>query len=405
MKFLAPGPVVTLLRYGQHKLVNQIPNPTDGHDPLAASARTAAPWSLIIVVVALALSSLGCSMGGALSLLPRSAVTATSTPTAPSGPTRVLVATFTPTPYIPPTPTPTATEPTPTVTPTATETPTETPLPPTLTPTPVALAQPLARDTNAREGPSADYPIIGKIQPGSTFEIVARSDNPDPSQGWWYICCIKGRRAWVKADAVKVTGEASGAPIRQEGPAPTPTWTWTPTLTPTTTPTPSPLFYRAIGPQFYLTNNAFLKIWVKVYFNNGDPMPGYQLKVFRREGMDLPVGTPTPVWTSTWTPTPTGVWTPAPTPTPTGTPDVTKAPWKDISSGELSTDVFLWSQPPGFGDRQAFNLEFTLFSPGIGTYVAYLADAAGHPVSEPIPFTTEPTNPYREVYIGFRHIR
>ena len=53
------------------------------------------------------------------------------------------------------------------------ETPTETPLPPTLTPTPVALAQPLARDTNAREGPSIDYPIIGKIQPGSTFETVS----------------------------------------------------------------------------------------------------------------------------------------------------------------------------------------------------------------------------------------
>lgn len=406
LKFLAPGPVVTLLRYARHKTVNQS-SPTIGGDSSAAPANRAvsARAGVLVVVMLLALSSLGCSMGGALSLVPRSAATASATPTVVSGPTRVLIATFTPTPYVPPTPTATATAPTPTITPSASATPTATPEPPTLTPTPSALAQPLAKDTNARQGPSLDYPIVGKIQPGSQFDIVGRNDNPDPAQRWWYICCVKGRRAWVKADALKVEGDPAGAPIKQEDPAPTPTWTWTPTLTPTTTPTPVPLFYRAIGPQFYLTNNAFLKIWVKVYFNNGDPMPGYQLKVFRREGMDQPQGTPTPVWTSTWTPTPTGVWTPPPTPTPTGTPDVLKAPWKDISSGELSTDIFLWSQPPGFGDRQAFNLEFTLFSPGVGTYIAYLADGGGHPVSEPIPFTTEPTNPYREVYIGFRHIR
>ncbi|MFZ1265578.1 MAG: SH3 domain-containing protein, partial [Anaerolineae bacterium] len=268
-----------------------------------------------------------------------------------------------------------------------------------------ALAQPLAKDTNARSGPSADYPIVGKIQPGATYDIVGRNDDPDPNQRWWYICCVKGRRAWVKADLVTINGDAAGAPVRQEGPAPTPTWTWTPTLTPTVTSTPVPLFYRAIGPQFYLTNNTFLKIWVKVFFANGDPMPGYQLKLFRREGVGQPIGTPTPVWTATWTPTPTGVWTPAPTATPTGTPDVSQSPWTDISSADLSKDAFSWSQPPGFGDRQAFNLEYTLFAPGNGTYIAYLADTGGHPVSEQIPFTTDAANPYREVYIGFRHIR
>lgn len=368
-------------------------------------ARRRVPPSVLLTVILLALTTLGCSTGGALSLLPRSAATATPTGALTAGPTRVLIATFTPTPYVPPTPTPTPTEPTPTVTPTATDTSTATPAPPTPTATPVARAQPLAKDTNTRSGPSPDYPIVGKIQPGSSYEIVGRNDDPDPNQRWWTICCVEGRRAWVKADLVTVNGDANGAPVRQEGPAPTPTWTWTPTLTPTITPTPVPLFYRAIGPQFYLTNNAFLKIWVKVSFANGDPMPGYQLKLFRRDTANQPTSTPTPAWTSTPTPTPTGVWTPAPTPAPTSTPDLSKDPWKDISSGALSTANFLWSQPPGFGDRQAFNLEFTLYAPGSGSYIAYLADAGGHPVSEPIPFTTDPANPYREVYIGFRHIR
>ncbi len=381
------------------------PTVTPTRTPTRSASRRA-PAAHLLVLCLLALGSLNCSMGSALSLAPRSAPTATLTPTSSGGgPTRILVSTFTPTPYIPPTLTPTPTAPTATPTPTASDTPTATPEPPTPTPTPIARAQAQSNETQVRTGPGTDYPVVDSIEPGVSYDIFGRNDSADPNDRWWYICCVKGRRVWVKANLVAVEGDASAAPIRQEGPAPTPTWTRTPTFTPTVTQTPVPLFYRAIGPQFYLTNNSFLKVWVKVFFANGDPMPGYQLKVFRRAGAGQPTDTPTPVWTATWTPTPTGVWTPVPTATPTGTPDVRQSPWQDISSGSLSSDVFLWSQPPGFGNRQAFNLDFTVYDPGKAVYIVYLADAGGHPVSEQITFTTDPANPYREVYIGFRHIR
>ena len=346
-----------------------------------------------LLMLMLSLSIVGCSIGGAVSLLPRAATTASASPNPTLGPTRVLLSTFTPTPYVPPTPVPTHTSP-------PTETPTITP-----TATPVAMVTALQINVVVREGPGTDYPVIGRIQPSETYPIIGRSEAPDPNEGWYLICCVNGRRSWVKATSVLVSGDPSGAPVQQVGPPPPPTAPWTPTWTPTTTPTPSPLFYRGIGPQFYATNNAYLKVWVKVEFANGDPMPGYQLMVYRREGVDQPGATPL-LWTPTPTRTPTGVWTPAPTAAATPTPDLNRGPWVNLSTGALSRDEFAWSQPPGFGDRQAFNLEFTQYpDPGTGTYVVFLADAAGHRVSELITFTTEPNNPNREVYIGFRHIR
>ena len=353
----------------------------------------------VLLMMVLSLGILGCSIGGATSLLPRAATTTPASPNPTSGPTRVLLSTFTPTPYVPPTPVPTNTSPpteTPTITPTASATPTATPPP---------QVEALQVNIVVREGPGTDYPIIGRIQPDETYPIIGRNDASDPNEAWYQICCVNGRRGWVKATSVLVTGDPSGAPVQQTGPPPTPTPPWTPTPTPTLTPTPSPLFYRGIGPQFYATNNPYLKVWVKVEFANGDPMPGYQLMVFRREGVDRPGGAP-PLWTPTPTPTPTGGWTPAPTAAPTATPDLARAPWVNMSTGTLSRSEFMWSQPPGFGDRQAFNLEFTQYpDPGTGTYVVYLADAAGNRVSDLVTFTTEPTNPNREVYMGFRHIR
>jgi hypothetical protein len=353
----------------------------------------------VLLMMVLSLGILGCSIGGAVSLVPRAVTTASASPNPTQGPTRVLLSTFTPTPYVPPTPVPTNTSPpteTPTITPTASPTPTATPRP---------QVEAIQVNIVVRDGPGTDYPVIGRIQPGETYPIIGRSDAPDPNEGWYYICCVNGRRSWVIATSVLVSGDAGGVPVQPAGPPPTPTPPWTPTWTPTLTPTPSPLFYRGIGPQFYATNNPYLKVWVKVEFANGDPMPGYQLMVFRREGVDSPGGAP-PLWTPTPTRTPTGVWTPGPTATPSPTPDLGRGPWVNLSTGELSRNEFLWSQPPGFGDRQAFNLEFTQYpDPGTGTYIVYLADAAGNRVSEFITFTTEPKNPNREVYIGFRHIR
>lgn len=185
---------------------------------------------------------------------------------------------------------------------------------------------------------------VGEIHRGETYAIQGRT----PDSGWWQICCVEGRLAWVVAQFVQPQGVLTFVPVLEY--PPTPTITPTPTPTPTFTPTPTPLppFEIARGPEFpFPTDNPILTIWVWVY--EGAPgqeksLPGYRLTVLR-DGVDV------------------------------------------------SSQVYSHGDPvrqtlPSEGGFK-YNLKYELEDPGMADWVIYLSDAAGRKLSPETRFTTK----------------
>jgi hypothetical protein len=271
----------------------------------------------------------------------------------------------TPTPLLPPTPTPLPT-------PTFTRAPTATPF---------ILVE--SGYVALRTGPGPDYPLVAQLGPNIPIAIISR--NP---QGTWYeICCVNGFSVWVAASHVRVVNDPGGAPlvVAQGPPSPTPSFTptLTPTVTPTATSTPYP-FERGIGPQFFPTENQFLTIWVKLFIGQDPtevPAAGYCADV-KFEGFDRP----------------------------------------NTNVDRPSTDAFEFSAPPGAGNRVEYNYKYEYTPPdpkvenpnttdtrltelGTGTWTVFVTDCAGHQLSDAVTFTTAPSNPNREVYIGWVRVR
>lgn len=96
-------------------------------------------------------------------------------------------------------------------------------VPPTPTPVPVAdraLAVVNLTDTraNIRSGPGTGNAIVGKGNPGDTFEILARNENDT----WYQVCCVQGAddpegqaetSGWVSATIVDVINEGEEIPV------------------------------------------------------------------------------------------------------------------------------------------------------------------------------------------------
>ncbi len=395
--------------------------------------------SFFIPFTAFLLLSLGCS---AADLVQRDLPTATPVPT------RELAPTFTPTPEVikeivivtPPSgstpgviiippgmdpqdvlPIPTATSiapPAPTAvvqipeegavpvpadaTPTATLTPspTETPSPtPTETPLPTATPFILVPSglVNLREGPGLDYPLVAQLGPDIPVTIIGQN----PEGTWVQICCVSGDSVWVTRDRIRIINSIAGVPLFSADPPPTPTPTGTPTLTATPTPTATATRYpfdKAIGPQFFPTNNEFLTIWSNMFVQpdpqqEADPAEGYYLQVLY-EGFERP-------------------------------PTNDKQP---------SANTFFYSAPRGAGNRVEYNYKYEYTPPdpdfvdcnslqpnfvqpckngtltrkdllGTGTWSVFVVDGAGNQLSEEVTFTTAPNNFNREVYIGWNRVR
>ncbi len=313
---------------------------------------------------------------------PTETPTATQTPTPDplASPTETVVALITPaappgaTAPPPPTPLP--------PTPTQSATPTETPSPTvTLTPTPFIVLD--AGSTALREGPGLEFPLVAELGPEIPITVVGRN-----TEGTWLqLCCVNGNAVWVAATGVRVVNDVSAVPLVQGGEPPTPTWTPTATETPTVTPTPTSTpypFERAIGPQFFPTNNEFLTVWAKLFIGTPPlevPAEGYFLKVLF-EGFERK-----------------------------GTNDV--AP---------SANEFEFSAPPGAGNRVQYNWKYEYTPPdpksldpnstltradliGTGTWTLFVTDGTGKQLSDAVIFTTAPSNPNREVYVGWVRTR
>ncbi len=113
------------------------------------------------------------------------------------GVAQVAVATFTPTPT-----------PTPKFTPTPEASP---------TPTPLAYAVAIATgDTNLRQGPGTNYPIVGLLKKGEQLPIIGKN-----KQGtWWQLKDNKGKPVWIIANRVTAKGPVDSVKVATNIPKP-----------------------------------------------------------------------------------------------------------------------------------------------------------------------------------------
>ena len=264
--------------------------------------------------------------------------------------------------------------------------PTETPIP-TMTFTPAPTATPFVVVESGyvalRTGPGVEYPLVAQLGPNIPIAIIGRN----PEGTWYEICCVNGFSVWVTAASVRVSNgtEQVALVVAQAPPSPTPTFTPTETSTETPTPTVTPYpFEQAIGPQFFPTDNQFLTIWTKLFVGTPpteDPAPGYCVDV-KFEGIDRP----------------------------------------NTNVDLPSFDHFEWSAPPGAGNRVQYNNKYEYTPPdpktldpnttdtratllGTGNWTIFVTDCAGHQLSNAITFTTNPSNPNREIYVGWVRTR
>lgn len=147
------------------------------------------------------------------------------------------------------TPKPTFTH-TPDWTPTAIVFPTATPVPPTPTPeatatpeaTPTETPNPVARlsasqAVNVRSGPGTNYPVIGKLAVGQSYEITGKNQAGD-----WLQIQFNGQQGWVIGNLVNIAGDTGTVQVAQNIPAPPvqPTARPRPTQPPAPTAAPAP---------------------------------------------------------------------------------------------------------------------------------------------------------------------
>jgi Bacterial SH3 domain len=224
-------------------------------------------YTLLTAALALAvLISAGCTTGKpeVATVPPTKTPKPTFTTTPEWSATPVVFATATP--AIPPTPEATAT-------PVATE------VPPSPTPEPAPSLR-ANQTVNVRSGPGTNYPRIGSLAAGQSFEVLGKN-----AAGNWLEFVLDGDAAWVSADMVTVSGDMGAVEVAQNIPAPPappaprpqPTSPPPPPPPPTSPPAPPPPTFdwmyvsgSAIGaPQCGTANFSG-----QVQYRNGAPQNG-----------------------------------------------------------------------------------------------------------------------------------
>lgn len=103
------------------------------------------------------------------------------------------------------------------------ESPADFDMPPTPTPVPIAdrpLAVVSLTDTraNIRSGPGTNAAIVGKGNPGDSFEVLGRNENDT----WYQVCCVQGPEdpegqpettGWISASIIDLINEGEEIPV------------------------------------------------------------------------------------------------------------------------------------------------------------------------------------------------
>ncbi len=185
-------------------------------------------------------------------------------------------------------PSPTPLPPSPTTPPTATPVPATptvaaTPVPATAAPSPTPQRPRVTTegDANVRGGPGTNYPVVGKLAPGSETDIIGRTTGSD----WWRIAWQGAGQAWVSGSVVKALGPLDAVAVAKDIPAPPPTAV--PAAPPTATQPPKPA-----GPDFRVIS---VRLWGVVenggYFDGPSVHCGEkrQLRVFVKDAAGNPL--------------------------------------------------------------------------------------------------------------------
>lgn len=87
----------------------------------------------------------------------------------------------------------------------------------------------MARAVNVRSGPGTNFPIVAKVNPGTVFTVVSKSQDDT----WWQICCISAATsvitgtatttgtvattvtAWMASSVVKVAGAGDAVAVSE----------------------------------------------------------------------------------------------------------------------------------------------------------------------------------------------
>lgn len=162
--------------------------------------------------------------------------------------------------------------------PTATPPPTFTPGPPTATPTvtptplPPVMVEVVVDQANVRQGPSAYYPVVSRLDVGTQVTVVGRNQAGD----WWKICCVNGADVWIANSVVRVDGPLWAVPEVANVPPPPAT------AIPPPTPAPSPTFawpFRVEGTvRKYSLGQNYFRVDAVIY-NGATPLWGYKLRI------------------------------------------------------------------------------------------------------------------------------
>ncbi|MBV7333870.1 hypothetical protein KFU94_37690 [Chloroflexi bacterium TSY] len=297
------------------------------------------------------------------------------------------VPTNTPIPTETPSPSPSATG-TETSTPTVTNTGTATFTPtPTQTPTPFVVVQ--TGLVGLRTGPSVQFPLFAQLGPNIPISVVGKSED----ESWLMVCCVNRMQVWVSANAVLVPNDISNVRVEPAGTLPTPTSTATPTITPTPTETPLPTPYPfgnpvnadlpCGGPEFSPTFNEYLTIWIQLSIGkcgvDSVPAEGYFIRV-QFEGIDRP---------NMSSDKPSG-------------PEYFDN-WDVVGRNNPRKFNYKYEyHPPDFSNEGGPN---RLESLGTGTWSVWVVDGVGNQLSQPVTFTTHPSNENREIWIHWARIR
>ena len=167
-------------------------------------------WRSLLIGLALLVGLTACAAPPATPTptivpLAGSEVTMTAMPATALTPSATPMPTATGTPLTTPTATPSAAPTAPNV---ATAT------PGAVTPTVMVIGD---AAINVRSGPGASYPIVGRLLPAAPAAVNGRDDK----MTWWQITLPDGRRGWVAASLVRLTGEKSALPVVNAAPPPT----------------------------------------------------------------------------------------------------------------------------------------------------------------------------------------
>jgi SH3-like domain-containing protein len=229
-------------------------------------------------------------------------------------PAAQLVPTFTPTPIQPPAEQPPAAQPAePQPTPTPELVVIEPPQPAEPEPEPPTPTPQVARITvtgnavNVRRGPGTNYGIVGSVNQGMQFDVIARN----PAGDWFQFCCVNGEEGWIFNQLVTVENSQLVA-VAQNIPAPPPPPTPVPAAPPPPAPAPQPeqpapapppasdpcasvpegCKFRVTGGPSSL-NNGGLELKLQFFFihsgvDGGQPQGSYFVWL-EKDGVKLPV--------------------------------------------------------------------------------------------------------------------